>query len=193
MKKFFNAIFLVLLTTGAAMAQKGEIQGKVIDEKGDGIPFANVAVYKDGVLETGAQTDFDGMYSVSGLVAGTYEVEASYQGNKYRVTGITVSSGVVFMDDITLKEGVLLEDIVIVYEAPLVDKGNTSTGGVVTKEDIQRIATRNVTSIAATKEGVYQSDEGGGLNIKGSRGDATEFIVDGVRVSGSLKLPQDAI
>ena len=193
MKKFFNAIFLVLLTTGAAMAQKGEIQGKVIDEKGDGIPFANVAVYKDGVLETCAHTDFDGMYSVSGLVAGTYEVEASYQGNKYRVTGITVSSGVVFMDDITLKEGVLLEDIVIVYEAPLVDKGNTSTGGVVTKEDIQRIATRNVTSIAATKEGVYQSDEGGGLNIKGSRGDATEFIVDGVRVSGSLKLPQDAI
>ena len=43
--------------------------------------------------------------------------------------------------------------MVIVYEAPLVDKGNTSTGGVVTKEDIQRIATRNVTSIAATKEG----------------------------------------
>ena len=83
--------------------------------------------------------------------------------------------------------------VIIKYQAPLVDKGNTSTGGVVTKEDIQKIATRNVTSIAATKEGVYQSDEGGGLNIKGSRGDATEYIIDGVRVSGSLKLPQDAI
>ncbi len=196
MKKFFNAILLLMLTTGAAFAQvgaKGEIQGRVIDEKGEGIPFANVAVYKDGTLETGAQTDFDGAYSVSGLTPGSYDVEASYQGNKYRITDITVSSGIVFLEDITLKEGVLLEDIVIVYEAPLVDKGNTSTGGVVTKEDIQRIATRNVTSIAATKEGVYQSDEGGGLNIKGSRGDATEYIVDGVRVSGSLKLPQDAI
>ncbi|HAE14746.1 MAG TPA: hypothetical protein DCG24_10970, partial [Bacteroidetes bacterium] len=193
MRKFFYALVILIVSAGAAMAQKGEIQGKVVDEKGEGIPFANVAVFKDGVLETGAQTDFDGLYSVSGLVPGTYDVEASYQGNKFRITDIIVSSGIIFLDEITLKEGVSLDEVVIVYEAPLVDKGNTSTGGVVTKEDIQRIATRNVTSIAATKEGVYQSDEGGGLNIKGSRGDATEYIVDGVRVSGSLKLPQDAI
>jgi hypothetical protein len=193
MRKFFYALMVLIISAGSAMAQKGEIQGKVVDEVGDGIPFANVAVFKDGLLETGAQTDFDGLYSISGLTPGTYDVEASYQGNKQRISGITVSSGIIFLDPISLKEGVSLDEIVIVYEAPLVDKGNTSTGGVVTKEDIQRIATRNVTSIAATKEGVYQSDEGGGLNIKGSRGDATEYIVDGVRVSGSLKLPQDAI
>ncbi|MFN3667057.1 MAG: carboxypeptidase regulatory-like domain-containing protein, partial [Sediminibacterium sp.] len=193
MNKFLHVIALVIICISTAFAQNGEIQGKVLDQKGEGIPFANVAVFKNGVLETGSVTDFDGNYIISGLSPGTYDVEASYQGNKYRVTDVVVSSGIVFMKDIVLQEGTLLDEIVISYEAPLVDKGNTSTGGVVTKEDIQKIATRNVSTIAATKEGVYQSDEGGGLSIKGSRSDATEFVIDGVRVSGSLKLPQDAI
>lgn len=193
MNKFLYALVVLCSFASFSFAQSGELQGRVIDEKGEGIPFATVAAFKNGILETGAQTDFDGKYSISGLSPGTYEVEASYQGNKYRVTDVVVSSGIVFLKDITLSEGKVLEDVVIVYQAPLVDKGNTSTGGVVTKEDIQKIATRNVTSIAATKEGVYQSDENGGLNIKGSRDNATEYIIDGVRVSGSLKLPQDAI
>ncbi len=193
MNKLLYALVVLVLCVGTAAAQSsGEIQGKVVNEKGEGIPFANVVVYRNGVLQTGATTDFDGKYSVSALEPGSYDVEASYVGLKQRLEGITVSLGIVFLPDLVLSEQVL-ETVVVKYQAPLVDKGNTSTGGVVTKEDIQKIATRNVTSIAATKEGVYQSDEGGGLNIKGSRGDATEYIIDGVRVSGSLKLPQDAI
>ena len=192
MNKLLYALVVLVMCVGSAIAQSGEIQGKVINGKGEGIPFANVVVYKNGVLETGATTDFDGKYSISALEPGTYDVEASYVGLKQRLTNIVVSNGIVFLPDFTLSDQIL-ETVVVKYQAPLVDKGNTSTGGVVTKEDIQKIATRNVTSIAATKEGVYQSDEGGGLNIKGSRGDATEYIVDGVRVSGSLKLPQDAI
>lgn len=193
MNKIFYALVVLLTSLSFSYAQSGEIQGKVLDDKGEGIPFASVAAYKNGILETGAQTDFDGKYSISGLTPGTYDIEASYQGTKFKITNVLVSSGIVFLQDITLAANKVLETVEIKYEAPLVDKGNTSTGGVVTKEDIQKIATRNVTSIAATKEGVYQSDEGGGLSIKGSRGDATEYIIDGVRVSGSLKLPQDAI
>lgn len=192
MNKLLYALVVLVLCVGSAKAQSGEIQGKVLNDKAEGIPFANVVAYKNGVLVTGATTDFDGKYAIPALEPGTYEIEASYVGLKKRLTNITVSQGIVFLDDIVLSDKIL--DVVIIkYQAPLVDKGNTSTGGVVTKEDIQKIATRNVTSIAATKEGVYQSDEGGGLNIKGSRGDATEYIIDGVRVSGSLKLPQDAI
>lgn len=192
MNKLLYALVVLVISVSSVYAQSGEIQGKVVNEKDAGIPFANVVIYKNGVLVTGATTDFDGTYSISAVEPGTYDVEASYVGLKKRLTGIVVSQGIVFLPSISLSEQVL-ETVVIKYEAPLVDKGNTSTGGVITKEDIQKIATRNVTSIAATTAGVYQSDEGGGLNVKGSRGDATEYIIDGVRVSGSLKLPQDAI
>ena len=194
MIRVFYAFVLALLTSSVALAQtNGEIQGKVVDDNGDGIPFANVAVYQGGVLKTGTATDFDGKYSVAALSPGTYDVEASYQGNKAKVTEVRVSQGVVFMKPIKVTSSIQLGVVEIKYEAPLVDQGNTTSGGVVTKEDIKNIPTRNVQSLAATKAGVYQSDEGAGLNVKGSRGDAVEYIIDGVRVSGSLNIPQNAI
>jgi len=192
MIRVLYTLFLAVLVSGAAIAQTGEIQGKVVDDAGEGIPFANVAIYSSDVLVTGTATDFDGKYSISGLTPGRYDVEASFAGNKQKVTNIVVSQGIAFVN-ITLSSDVLLKDVIIEYEAPMVDAGNTTSGGVVTKEDIKNIPTRNVQSLAATQAGVYQSDEGAGLNIKGSRGDATEYVIDGVRVSGSLNLPQNAI
>ena len=53
--------------------------------------------------------------------------------------------------------------------------------------------TRSVTSVAATAAGVYQSDEGSSVNVRGSRSEATDYYVDGVKVRGSLALPQSAI
>jgi hypothetical protein len=197
MIRVFYAFALVLLASTVALAQtNGEIQGQVVDDNGDGIPFANVAVYNGGVLVTGTATDFDGNYSVPALSPGTYDVEASYQGNKARITDIRVTAGqTVFLKDppITVSSSIQLGVVEIKYEAPLVDQGNTTSGGVVTKEDIKNIPTRNVQTLAATKAAVYQSDEGAGLNVKGSRGDAVEYVIDGVRVSGSLNLPQNAI
>lgn len=193
MARLLYAFILSVLASATLVAQTGEIQGKVVDETGEGIPFANVAVYKDDVLKTGTATDFDGLYSVPALEPGNYSVEASYQGNKVKVDGIVVTQSIIFMDDITVSSAIQLEDVVIKWEAPLVDRGNTSSGGVVTKEDIKNIPTRDISTLAATKAAVYQSDEGGGLNIKGSRGDATEYIIDGIRVRGSLNLPQSSI
>ncbi len=193
MIRLLYTLLIALMASGAVHAQTGEIQGKVVDDKGEGIPYANVSVYSSGVLLTGTATDFDGDYSISALTPGRYDVEASYQGNKSRITDITVSLGITFLKDLVLSSSVQLGTLTITYEAPMVDIGNTTSGGVVTKEDIKNIPTRSVTSLAATKAGVYQSDEGAGLNIKGSRGDATEYYIDGIRLRGSLNLPQSAI
>jgi hypothetical protein len=193
MTRILYAFLLGLFASTALLGQTGEIQGKVIDDDGEGIPFANVSVLKDDVLVTGTATDFDGKYSIPALTPGTYDVEASYQGNTRRLSGVIVSQGIAFVSDLTVSSSIKLDEVVIEYEAPLVDRGNTRAGGVVTKEDIKNIPTRNVNSLAATKAGVYQSDEGAGINIKGSRGDATEYIIDGIRVSGSINLPQNAI
>ena len=193
MVRILNSLIFLILSAGVALAQSGEIQGKILDEKGEGVPFANVALYKGGVLETGTVTDFDGKFSISGLNPGNYDVEASYLENKVSVTGVVVSNGIVFLDDITVSSSKMLEDVVIVYQRPLVDKGNTTDGAVVTQEDIENIPHKAITSIAATTAGVYQSDDGGGLSIKGSRADATEYVIDGIRVSGSLRLPPNAL
>ena len=51
-------------------------------------------------------------------------------------------------------------------------------------EDIKDLATRDIASIAATATGVYQADEEGGLNVRGGRGDAVVYYVDGIRIGG---------
>ncbi|MBP6009602.1 MAG: TonB-dependent receptor plug domain-containing protein, partial [Bacteroidia bacterium] len=79
------------------------------------------------------------------------------------------------------------------YTVPLIDKGSPSTKKTVTYEEIQAAPTRDVNSLASTTAGVYQKDEGGGLNIRGAREDATTYFVDGVRVRGGTGLPQRGI
>ena len=53
--------------------------------------------------------------------------------------------------------------------------------------DIQRMATRNISSIAATTAGVTQKDEGEAINRAGARTTSNETFVDGVRVVGKAK------
>jgi len=193
-------VLIALFVTGIASTIKtnaplansstdtGAISGTVTDEAGEGISFANVAVYQGDLLVTGTATDFDGRYFISGLAAGTYDLEASFAGNKARVTGILVSQGTVFLD-LTLSTEIQLQNVMIECPMPLVDVERNVSGGVVSKEEIRNLPARNVQSISATQAGVYQSDEGAGLNIKGSRGFDTEYIIDGVRVSSSVSMP----
>ncbi len=193
-------VLIALFVTGIASTIKtnaplansstdtGAISGTVTDEAGEGISFANVAVYQGDLLVTGTATDFDGRYFISGLAAGTYDLEASFAGNKARVTGILVSQGTVFLD-LTLSTEIQLQNVMIECPMPLVDVERNVSGGVVSKEEIRNLPARNVQSISATQAGVYQSDEGAGLNIKGSRGYDTEYIIDGVRVSSSVSMP----
>ncbi len=62
-----------------------------------------------------------------------------------------------------------------------------------TSEQIQSMPTRDVNSIAGNAAGVFQADEGGALNVKGSRDNATDYYIDGVKVRGTSALPANAI
>ncbi len=77
--------FSFLNNTHSVFAQTGEIQGKVTDvESGEGIPFANVSTTIDGKL-VGAQTDFDGFYTIEPLPIGEYEIKVSYVGYQKQI------------------------------------------------------------------------------------------------------------
>ncbi len=72
-------LYLILfgLMTSLAMAQSGELTGKVMDkEYNDVLPFANVVIKETG---TGTTTDFEGNYSIK-LDEGIYTVSFSFIG-----------------------------------------------------------------------------------------------------------------
>ena len=127
------------------------------------------------------------------LDPGTYDVEASYTGfpNK-KITGVLLAAGQTTTLDFAMEEGgVLLEDVIVVgYKVPLIEVDKTTSGGVVTSEQIRNLPTRNVNAIAAQTAGLSSSDEGNAISIKGSRSNATDYYIDGIRVRGSL--PQES-
>lgn len=61
--------------------KKGVLKG-IVTEKRTGEPLlsCNVVVKQNGEIIGGARTDFDGVYTIKGLVKGAYDVEVSYIG-----------------------------------------------------------------------------------------------------------------
>jgi len=194
LRKYYFLIIGLMAISVVASAQSGSLKGKVTDKNtGEPIPFANVIAEKGGNLISGVTTDFDGNYTIKPLDPGNYDLKVSFVGyGQLSLEGIVVSSNKISFRDIQLSEGVDIEEVVIRDEKPLLDQDNLS-GKTVTAEEIKALPTRSVASVAATAAGVYQSDEGAGLNVRGSRGDATDYYVDGIKVRGSLALPQSAI
>ena len=189
---------LLLLTlctlSGILAVAQTSLGGKVLDDAGDGAVLANVAVYKNGNLITGTQTDFDGNYTVTPIDPGTYDVEFSLVGAQpTRVEGVVVFAGKANKLDATLTSGINLEEVVVVgYEVPLIEQDNTTQGATITSDQIKNLPTRNINALAATSAGLSSSDEGGAISVRGSRSDATDYYIDGMRVTGTL-VPESEI
>lgn len=197
MKKFY-LLFSVLLFASGVFAQTGEISGKITDETGEGAIGAVVAIVdKEGkVTGQGVQTDFDGNFTIKPLTAGTYNIKVSLVGYTPIVkTGIIVSSDkpTFINTKLTQSSSVLQEVEIVAVKQQLIDPGKTTGGTTITKDDIGKLATRNVTDLVATAAGAFQSDAGKGINIGGAREDATEYYIDGVKVIGKAVVPQNSI
>ncbi|CAG0986259.1 MAG: TonB-dependent receptor plug domain-containing protein [Bacteroidetes bacterium] len=198
-KRFTIAILTCALIIGSVYAQVGQgtLKGTIKDkETGEGLPFANIVVSLNGNQVAGAQTDFDGKYTVTSIPPGTYDVLISYVGyQQQKQTGVVIMSGKIQFLDVKLLQGIALEAFeVIEYEVPLISKDQTQSGGTVTREDIDKMAGRDATSFAATVGGVYTKDDGGSsVSIRGAREDGTDVYIDGMKVRGSQNLPKAAI
>ncbi len=189
MARYFLLSLVFALVSTATFAQTS-IAGKVTDaDSGEELIAANVTLYKEGVLITGVATDFEGNYSIN-TDPGTYDVEISYIGYPTnRINGVIVNAGQANKLDVQLgagDSGINLDEIVVTdYKVPLIEQDNTSSGATVTSEDIRKFATKNITSVAAATAGLSQLDEGDGVTVRGSRSNATDIYVDGIRVTNS--------
>ena len=187
-------LLLAAWLCGAAAFCQTSLSGKVVDaESGEPILFASVALYTNGALTAGTETDFDGNYSFSNVNPGTYEVEVSYVGYaKRRVDGVEVTAGKANSLDIEISSaGVVLQEVVVTdYKVPLVEQDNLTSGGmIITSDQIRNLPTRNIKSLAATTAGLSgrkknKGREGKEISIRSSRSGATDYYIDGVRVRG---------
>lgn len=196
LKRIYLSIILCAFSGVAVMAQSGAIKGKVVDKtSGEALPFASVVAELNGSQAGVAQTDFDGNFTIKPLTPGKYDLKATFVGyTNISVTGVLVANDKITFQDLKLSKGVDIKVVEVVeYTVPLIDKGNPSTQKTLTSDEIEVAPTRDVKSLAATSAGVVQKDEGDDVNVRGSRTNATDYYVDGVKVRGTARIPQAGI
>lgn len=199
LRKIYFSIVTLLLVGTAAIAQNtgGAIKVLLKDKaNGETIPFANVVVYQNGVQVGVGTTDMDGYATVKPLTPGKYDVKAvyvGYQPKEFKGVVVGEAKTAYVTIDLDSGEGVKLDEVLVVeYQEPLIDP-DTKSGGTVTREEYQNMATKNINSVAATTAGVFQADEGGSINVRGGRSGNTTYFVDGVKVIGGLGVPQQGV
>ena len=183
-------LLLLFALPGVALAQAtGVLTGTVVDEQGQTLIGANVRI--EGTT-LGAATNVNGEYRVIGVPIGEYDITASYTGyQSVTQESVPISANVTRVVDFTLSQDAALDEVVVEYERPLVERSAIGAPRAISGEDIQNLPVRGVASVTALQSGVVSSSQG--LNIRGGRGGEVAYYVDGVRISGNLAVNQAAI
>ncbi len=178
------ALLLLLATPLAAVAQNtGKLAGRVVDDLGDPLPGASVII--EGT-QLGAATDIDGNYFVIGVPVGVYTVTASFIGSQTQsFEGVQISSGYTTEQNFELGSVTELEEVVVTYERPIIQKDAVGVPKVVTGDQIENLPVRGVASVAAIQSGVVSNDGSDNLFVRGGREQEVVYYVDGVKVTGN--------
>ena len=192
-KHLLTFLFLFVGLIGYAQVT---LAGKTQTEKGEPVPSVIVAVKKNGVLKANSLTDFDGLYRITNLDPGTYDVEFQLLGFKTQVQkNVKLTTGVIALNSTMLEDAQMLGTVEIKeYKVPIVKVDQTQQGGTLTSEQIAKLPTKDINSLVGTAApGVAVSPDGGAINIKGQRSTGTDFYIDGIRVRGSNTVPANEI
>lgn len=199
LRKWSTIVLLLLATPVLALAQNtGKLAGRVLDAStGEPLPGANVVI--EGT-QLGTASDVEGNYFIIGVPVGTYDIQASFVGySPQTVTGVAINSGYTRELDFSLQPGAELDEIVVEYERPLIQRDAIGAPRVVGAEELDNLPIRGVANVAALQSGVVSREGTSDLFIRGGRDQEVTFYVDGIKVTesavanGLIGVNQDAI
>lgn len=187
LQRFIPLLFLCFTTT--IMAQTS-LSGKVTDAATqDPVLFGAVAIYQNGILKSGTETDFDGNYNFSNLAPGTYDIEFSYLGYQtLRIEKVMVFEGKdnKLNAELENSRGILLEEVVVrSYKVPLIEQDNITSGQTLTTEQIRALPTRNINGLGPKSSRASRSRQ------EAHHSETTEFSTR--KENGYLPTEQEAV
>ncbi len=193
LRKWSALVLLGLALPVLAFGQNtGKLAGTVTDAaSGDPLPGATVVLQG---TQLGTAADVDGSYFIIGIPVGTYDLQVSFVGfQTVTVQGVEINAGYTREQNFRLQAGVELDEIVVEYERPLIQKDALGVPKIVSAEDITNLPVRGAASVAALQGGVVSTETSNNLFIRGGREQEVNYYVDGVRVVGQLAVPTEAI
>ncbi|HTY37652.1 MAG TPA: TonB-dependent receptor [Bacteroidota bacterium] len=172
-------ILLIILAIPAFLyAGNGKISGTVKDATTkEAVVGANVIVVGTTM---GAATDAEGRYYILNVPPGTYSIQASSVGYaRTEVNGVQVRADQTSDLNFDLRqETIELKEVVVQAQMRVVDKSQTSSKALVTKDELDnKLPITSVLDVLNTTPGAYKGF------VRGGKITETKTIVDGVDVT----------
>ena len=140
----------------------GTLKGVIQDaESGEPLPFTKVLLKKNESILGGANTDFDGKFTIKPIPSGTYDVEFKSVGfQKKLIKGVRISNDkITFLDESLNSEVQMLEEVTVVtYAVPLIDKDGGASSSTITRNDIGRLPVRSAANISSSVRGFREDN-----------------------------------
>jgi outer membrane receptor protein involved in Fe transport len=196
------ALALCVLTAATATAQQtsGNLSGRVFDQSQAAVPGVTVsATHKATGFSRDSTTDTEGVFRLTALPVGTYEVKVELAGFQSITRDIDVAVGANLDINFDLKMQGVTEGIQVTADTPLIETSTSSVGGVVDTKRIESLPLngRQFANLAATIPGVglgfhsdptkstqYAPQIGGGngrnINMQIDGGDNNDDTVGGL-------------
>jgi len=179
---------LLLLSSAATLAQNGSgaIKGQILNDDNLPVIGATVKILQGGSLLGGAMTDETGKYTYKPLSAGGYDIIiSSMETQTKRITGIQVSPEKTTYVDATVASNTFTEVVVQAFIKPIIDKSFINMKEINADDFLHMAVDRgNVIDAIVNISSEASKDSNGDLHVRGSRGDATAYYIDGVRTPG---------
>jgi len=186
MRTLFSLLVILLVVTSFVYSQSketGALKGTVKLEDGSPVPGVLVKIDSDVIVAAAKTTITNeaGNYRFVGLQPGIYVLTATLEGfATAKQTGVKVSIGKTFTIDLTMKQGTITEEVVVVGKSALVDVKDSSTASVeMTTEYLQNIPNSQFTADAVNLAPGITSDVAYGA----ADGTGVAYQIDGVDVS----------
>ncbi|NIM18689.1 MAG: TonB-dependent receptor [Candidatus Latescibacteria bacterium] len=182
--------FIVVLHTIPLLAQEitGNIEGRIVDQAGEPVAFANVNVSSPSLQGMrGMMSTADGHFGIFKLPVGVYTVrishvsyhEATYEDVAVRL-GRTTTLGEIRL---TLKVHEV-PAVVVTEERKLIDPTSTAIGVNLSAEQFKELPLdRNYQNITTLLPHANESFFGDGVNFAGSTGQENKYFIDGVETT----------
>ena len=193
LKKVNSLISLAFLLAVSLNAQSGNavVSGRVTDPSGAATPGATISIQnKNTNVTQTTKANSEGLYSLTGLIPGTYNLSATLDGFKrVEFSDILLQVGDHIALDAHLALGSSTESVTVSEQAPLLRTEDAQEGLVIDNRRIMELPqySRDPLAFAQLAPNVNGSKSGAGygsdFRVNGGRTNQTEYFLDGQPVT----------
>lgn len=195
------AIVVTWLAAPLASAQSGptgSLNGRVTDPSLGAVPGVTVSAVNAATNDTRVEvTNADGVYRLSALAVGTYQITFQLEGFKtVHRTGVLVEAAVPRTLDIQLAIGGVTEQITVAGDTPILQKTTPTVARRLSSEELTSVpsSTRNFTHLLTATAGVSAdipavgSNDTGAISpsVNGTKQTSNSVLYNGIDVTSML-------